>query len=332
MVAEAQDDVPDISFIVPVHNAEQHLPSLVQSVFDLENQGLRCQMVCVDDASSDHSANVLRDLATRYPQLILLENSKNRGAGMARNDGWLCATGRYSIFFDADDILHGKAVADAIRDMDDDPEVDVAMFAYRYEREATASFTDMSYDDKQTFDLLLQGEPVVIGQIESMGRLLSFTNYPWNKMLRTAHFRQAGMRFGKTKVNNDILGHWHSLLLARSVMVRGAVNCTHIVHPHGSNLTNAFGVERLAMFDALEETYDFLAARPAQRRRFAHHFWDLANRLACWARPRLAPDLRIEFELRYADLLAQLDIGDLARIRSKHSPDLANSLVNHLIN
>lgn len=330
-MTKAQEGDPDLSFIVPVHNAEQHLPSLVQKVFGLENRGLYCQMICVDDASTDCSANILRELATQYSQLILLENTENRGAGMARNEGWLHVTGRYSIFFDADDILHGDAIADAIRDMDNNLEVDVAIFAYRYEREAAASFTDMNYNDKKIFDLLLQGAPVVTGHIENMARLLSFTNYPWNKILRTAHYRREGLRFGSTKVNNDILGHWHSLLLARRIMVRDAINCTHIVHPQGGNLTNAFGVERLVMFDALNETYDFLAAHPAQRCRFAHHFWDLANRLVGWARPRLEPTLRNEFELCYADLLARLDLGDLARMRTKYSPDLANSLVNRLI-
>lgn len=329
-VASAQKDGPDLSVIVPVYNAEAHLPKLVEQVFAMEKHGLRCQMICLDDASSDRSVAVLRDLAQSHPGLELIERTDNRGAGFARNDAWKHASGRHTIFFDADDTLHGEAIADAIKDMDADPEVDVAVFAYRYEREETASFTDMSFEDKRTLDLLLQGASVATGSVETMARLLSFTNYPWNKILRTDHYKREGMRFGSTKVNNDILGHWHSVLLARNIMVRKAINCTHIVHPQGSNLTNSFGADRLMMFDALEETYDFLEGRPALRRRFAHHFWSLANRLVGWARPRLDPELRPLFEMRYSDLLGRLDLGDLARMRTKHSADLANSLVNHL--
>lgn len=321
----------DLSVIVPVHNAEKHLEKLTETVFALEERRLRCQMICVDDASQDGSPEILRDLERRHPGMTVILNPDNRGAGIARNIGWPHAMGRYTIFFDADDILYGDVLAQAIRDMDAAPEADMTLFSYRYEREETGSFTDMSYDDRRTMDLLLKGASLVTGRIEDMGRLLTFTNYPWNKLLRTARYREAGMRFGRTKVNNDILGHWHSLLLAREIMLRDAVVCTHIVHPTGRNLTNTFGPERLTMFDALEETYDFLRDRPALRRRFAHHFWGLCDKLAKWARPRVDPSLRTEFEARYAELLGRLDLGDLARMRTTHSPSLANSLVNHLI-
>lgn len=331
MAAEASDDRPDLSVIVPVHNAEGHLPDLVRAIFALERSGLRCQIIAIDDGSTDRSGEVLRDLAIHHTELLLIEGAINCGAGIARNEGWPHVTGRYSLFFDADDILHGEVVVEAIRDMDADLEMDVTMFAYRYEREVTANFTDMGYNDRKIFDRLLRGAPKVSGQIESMAHLLGFTNYPWNKLLRTAHFQQAGMRFGKTKVNNDILGHWHSLLLARKIMIRDAVVCTHIVHPAGNNITNSFGHDRLQMFDALEEAYDFLESRPDLRRRFAHHFWGLAKRLVGWARPRLDPAFILQFEQRYEKLVARIDLGDLTRMRTKYAPDVAAALVNQLI-
>ena len=46
-------------------------------------------------------------------------------------------------------------------------------------------------------------------------RLLGFSNYPWNKVVRTDHYRHTGLRYGSTPVHNDILGHWLTLLDAR---------------------------------------------------------------------------------------------------------------------
>ncbi|MEH6655178.1 glycosyltransferase family 2 protein [Loktanella salsilacus] len=329
--ATASKEGYDLSVVVPVHNAEAHLPILVKQVFELKKTGVRCQMICLDDASTDSSVAILRELAQHHDGLEIIEQTHNSGAGLARNKAWEYASGRYTIFFDADDTLHGEVIAEAIKDLDTNPDVDVAVFAYRYEREATASFTDMAFEDKRTFDLLLEGNAVTTGSMDNMARLLTFTNYPWNKILRTEHYKREGMEFGKTKVNNDILGHWHSLLLARNIMIRDAVICTHIVHPQGSNLTNSFGIDRLMMFDALKETYDFLKSKPALRRRFAHHFWALTDRLINWARPRIDPSFILQFEMCYADLLGELDLSDLARMRTKHSPTLANSIVNHLI-
>lgn len=323
-------DAPDLTFIVPVHDAESHLEGLVDRIAALAGDGLRCQMIFVDDASSDGSVALLEQLATTHDDLTVIRQPENRGAGLARNEGWKQATGRYTIFFDADDVLHDRVIAEAIRDLDAEPEVDVAIFAYRYEREATASFTDMGYSDKKILETLLKGNSTASGALDEMAKLLAFTNYPWNKILRTSRYRKAGMRFGATKVNNDILGHWHALLLARRIMVRDATICTHIVHPTGANITNLFGAERLQMFDALGETYEFLAAYPDLRRRVAHHYWELANRLFRWARPRLDPEFRVAFDGRVADLVSRLDISDLARMRTGRHPELASMLSRQL--
>lgn len=321
---------PDLSVVVPVFNSARHLPALVEQVFALRDDDLRVQMICVDDGSSDESLAVLRNMARNNSDLHVLVQDRNYGAGMARNRAWAEVTGRYTIFFDSDDRLHSEVVAEAIKDMDADTSVDVTVFAYRYEREESASFTGMNYNDTLILDTLLNGAEVAVDTINTMANLLTFTNYPWNKIIRTARYKEQGLRFGRTRVNNDILGHWYSLLLARSVMVRRDVICTHIVHPSGFNLTNAFGRDRLLVFDALHETYDFLEAQPTFRRRFAHHYWSLAVRLMDWVRPRLDPILRLEAEALHATLLERINIGDLARIRTRHSKNLANSIVRHL--
>lgn len=330
-----QDDLVqkdyDLSIVVPVYNAEKHIEKLATTVFALRDSGVRCQMICVDDASQDRSVAILREIQSYYPDMIVITNQENRGAGIARNLGWEGVTGRYTLFFDADDMLHGEVIKQTIYNMDNAPATDVTLFSYRYERDESSSFTDMSYEDRRTMDILLNGSSSATGRIEKMSRLLIFTNYPWNKILRTSRYKEVGMRFGHTKVNNDILGHWHSLLLAREITLCDAVVCTHIVLANGENLTNAFGPERLAMFDALEETYDFLEDRPALRRRFSHHFWGLSDRLVRWARPRIDPSLRVEFESRYADLLGRVALTDLARMRTSYSPALADSLVNQLV-
>lgn len=330
-MTEMQNNKFDLSVIVPIYNAGVHLERLVHDVFALGRQGLNCQMICVDDGSTDNGPTILRDLIPNYPGLTLITNGDGRGAGRARNAGWLHARGRYSLFFDADDLLHGNIISDVVRSIDCDPQIDLAFCAYRYERDETASFTEMSYGDRRIMDRLLAGRNIAIGSIAEMFPLLNFTNYPWNKILRTAHYQKMGMRFGRTIVNNDILGHWHGLLLARRIMLQDAVLCTHIVHPTGNNLTNVLGADRLALFDALEETYDFLEARPSLRHSFGHYFWDLTQRLADEIQPRLNSTLQHEFQILHARLLERLDLNDLSRMRAGQAPALATSLVRHLI-
>jgi glycosyltransferase involved in cell wall biosynthesis len=45
-------------------------------------------------------------MTLRRPEVIVERFETNRGAGVARNSGFERATGRYTLFFDADDELH----------------------------------------------------------------------------------------------------------------------------------------------------------------------------------------------------------------------------------
>lgn len=323
------DDAIDLTVIVPVYNAKSHLRPLVEAVLDID--GLNCQVILVDDCSVDGSGAEIADLVRGDPRIVGLYHDENRGAGHARNLAWPHARGRYTIFFDADDQLHPEVILPALAHMDADPEIDTAMFAYRYMREETGSFTAMSFSDQKAFDTYLQGANSIVAPLADMSLLLKFTNYPWNKIIRTSHFRETGMRYGSTKVNNDILGHWHSLLFARRILLCNQVICTHFVFPQGQNLTNRFTAERLQMFDALNEAYDLLQSHPALRRRFVHHYWGLVEAVMKWARPRVAPDYKLDFESRYRELICRVQIEDFVRMRKGGSSQIADRLVKDLL-
>ena len=321
----------DLSVIIPVFNAKPTLERVVRDVLALEQDGLRCQIILVDDASSDGSAALARDLAERHPGILVVEHTQNQGAGVARMSGWPHAIGRYTIFFDADDILHGDVLRQAVDWLDAHAGVDTVMMAYRYERGQINTGLEMSFEDTQVFSWLLKAGSPAIGTPKEMGALLMVTNYPWNKVIRTAHFQKAGLGFGRTKVNNDIRGHWEMLLKARQILLSDQVICTHIVLPEGANITNRFGAERLEMLEALNDLYDTLEADPDLRRREAHRFWGLAHRLFCWARPRLAPQVLPRFDAAWTRLIERIDLGDYTDLRTRHAPELADALANHIL-
>ncbi len=77
-----------------------------------------------------------------------------------------------------------------------------------------------------------------VASLDEVPRLLGFSNYPWNKVVRTARYRRVGLTFGKTPVHNDILGHWQMLLGADSLVLVDDPLCTHVVTEDGKNLTN----------------------------------------------------------------------------------------------
>ena len=316
---------PDLSVIIPMHNAGATITALVESFLAID--ALTIQMIVVDDASSDDSVERVSGLGEG--SVILERFETNRGAGLARNRGFDQATGRYALFFDADDEIHPSTLASAVRSLDDTG-ANVAMMAYRYRRS-----TRLEFDGMNSLDAAVWGRyatvPRRVARLGEVPQLLGFSNYPWNKVVRTGHFQRTGLRFGSTPVHNDILGHWLTLLDANSILLLDQPLCTHIVHEGGRNLTNRQSRARLSLVDALDETYTAIEARPEKRNRFSHHYWDFVLRVASWATGRMTPEVLDEFNLRLQQHLLRMDLADFTRIRLRRDPGLATRIVRRAL-
>ena len=89
-----------ISVIIPVYNVEKYLRRCLDSVI---NQTFRdMEIICVNDGSTDSSAEILEEYKSRDKRIILL-NQENMGQGNARNVGLKIAKGEYISFIDSDD-------------------------------------------------------------------------------------------------------------------------------------------------------------------------------------------------------------------------------------
>jgi glycosyltransferase involved in cell wall biosynthesis len=319
---------PVLSVIVPVFNGAGHLPSLARAALDIDS--VTAEFIPVDDGSTDDTAGVLRDLAASDPRVRPIFLPENAGAGVARNHGFAAARGQFTLFFDADDRLHGDVLARAI-DLMDHHRADLVICPYRYERSSDNSYDGMNvYDDRIWADYLGK-QAVTTGSLSDFPGLLGFTNYPWNKVMRTETYRRAGLRFGRTKVNNDILGHWGALLGAGSIVLLNEVICTHIVHPTGGNLTNQHGRVRLQLFEALHETCDLLEARELRRLLYGQNFWEFSLRVISWARRRMPAELLPEFQARERDFLLRVRIDDFAGMLLTRDPATARSLARGIL-
>lgn len=109
-----------VSIIVPVYNTPKSylrecIDSLLAQTLD------SCEIILVNDASTDDTLSYLGQYADRYPQKIrLIDSPENLRQGGARNLGIRVARGEYIAFMDSDDLalphmyerLYAKAVAE----------------------------------------------------------------------------------------------------------------------------------------------------------------------------------------------------------------------------
>lgn len=93
-----------LSIIVPVYNmaTEQKLEYCMNS---LVNQTIDdYEIITVDDASTDHSLEILKEYERKYPDKVkVIQHERNKRQGGAKNTGLRVAAGEWIGFIDSDD-------------------------------------------------------------------------------------------------------------------------------------------------------------------------------------------------------------------------------------
>ena len=103
---------------MPVHNAGRaNLQSSIGSV--LAQTMPQIELICVDDASTDCSASVLEEFASRDPRVNVISFPRNRGTLDARTAAVMASTGDYVVPLDPDDLLDADACRRLCKAMDD---------------------------------------------------------------------------------------------------------------------------------------------------------------------------------------------------------------------
>ena len=99
---------PAVSIVLPVYNMEKYLRECLDSIINQTMTDI--EVICVNDASTDSSLDILREYAAKDSRVIIIDSETNNGLGGARNLGLPHATGKYLIYLDSDDIFDTKMI------------------------------------------------------------------------------------------------------------------------------------------------------------------------------------------------------------------------------
>ncbi len=103
--SSSSPDLPFVSVIIPTFNNGRYLTDAVTSV--LAQSGVACEIIVVDDGSTDGTAAVLAQFAGR----VQVVSQANHGVCHARNQGLRLARGEFVVFLDADDLFLPEKLA-----------------------------------------------------------------------------------------------------------------------------------------------------------------------------------------------------------------------------
>jgi GT2 family glycosyltransferase len=109
----------DLTVIISNYNTRELLRNCLDSIYQ-HTSGLTFEVVCIDDNSSDGSADMVDK---NFPQVVLVGNTVNHLYARNHNLGMRMSRGRYVCHLDSDTLLIGNALQWLVEFMDEHPDV-----------------------------------------------------------------------------------------------------------------------------------------------------------------------------------------------------------------
>jgi glycosyltransferase involved in cell wall biosynthesis len=99
----------NISYFIPAYNREDTITAAIESIV-MGNLEPGDEVVIVDDGSSDNTARLINELASRWPAITVITHSRNKGGAAARNTAVEQAKQPIVFCLDSDNILAPRSV------------------------------------------------------------------------------------------------------------------------------------------------------------------------------------------------------------------------------
>lgn len=205
---------PTVSVIVPLYNVENYVRSCLDSIVEQTLQQI--EVICVDDGSTDHSADIASEYVQKYPNFTLIQK-ENGGLSSARNAGMDAAHGRYLYFLDGDDFIISNALQE-ICEKADKEDLDIVYFdAFTlYEndtvKEANAEYLN-HYRRNHDYSGITSGQSM----FQQMQENHDFFSSVCMQLFRKSFIEENGIRFYDGILHEDNLFSLQCAILAARV-------------------------------------------------------------------------------------------------------------------
>ena len=318
--------IPSLSVIIPAFNVSKTIIETLNSLYRNINSSF--EVIIVDDQSEDGTVQKIEKFIKQKSKnnIRILVNENNSGPGVSRDRGLSQARGSFILFFDGDDILRPNAVDTTIRLLID-RNVDVAILPYNIIYGSQKTGIGMWDSDKAIFDALVLAPKGEVRPVD-FPKLLSLTNYPWNKITRKSFLEQISLSFGNLRLHEDIIAHWKILLNADNVLINKIPICDYYSNPDGSSATNNKTTLRFQSIDALRGLYIYICSNPNYHFAIPTYI-EFSLNLISWAYSNIVAEHKDEFKRKARELLIQYDLRYLQVIfhRDRHLYSKVYSLI-----
>lgn len=205
-----------VSVIIPVYNSEKYLKECLDSVFEqsLEN----FEVICVNDASTDGSLEIMESYMKRYLNMRIFSLSENRGQAYARNKGIYESRGEYIYFLDSDDLMFDKFVLKKLLMHAETEQVDGIIFDSQIIYE-TDELREKWGDMKYLTDEIEKGEHSGSYCFKKMISDTTFAVGVWRQFWKKSYLIEHNLTFqADTAPHEDLLFSFQTILGAKKIL------------------------------------------------------------------------------------------------------------------
>jgi glycosyltransferase involved in cell wall biosynthesis len=185
---------PAISVTMAAFNVEPYVAACLDSL--LAQEWTDFELIIVDDASTDGTAEILNDYASRDPHIRLFLKEQNEGLAVARNLGIAEARGDWVTFLDADD-LYSPEMLGCVLGAGRAQNADMVLWDY-------VVFTDVAEIAATS------AEPSALASLDPADRraLLDRPAFAWTRLVRRDALERLQIAFPRGLTYQDVPVHW----------------------------------------------------------------------------------------------------------------------------
>lgn len=231
-----------LSIIIPVYNVAGYLEACLDSIYSQITP--ECQVILVDDGSTDSSGEICDKYGARYPDTFVI-HQENKGQGGARNNGVSASSGEYLFFVDSDDTIEPDAIKTALDDIEKYG-ADMVIYPMKVVSEGGGLISIDS--DPFPTDTVMSPE--------NEKRLITAAPAPWNKIIRASLFRENGIEFPSRVWYEDLRTIPKLICKSRSVVLSKRPLYNYL-RREGSTMNNAKVERNIEIVSALDDLIEW---------------------------------------------------------------------------
>lgn len=268
---------PILSVVLTVYNMGECLAPCLD---DIAAQTFRdFELICVDDGSTDGSANVLAqaEASGRFPSFTLVTQA-NAGPAAARNRGIDAARGEYLMLLDSDDRFE-PTLFESMTKRIGQSGADVAVCRADEFDNDSGKHRPTEWTIRK--ELLPSGKSVFAAADAPACPFSAFMGWPWDKIYRTAFVKERGLRFPNLPNAEDFPFVYRVLCQANRIAVVDGVLIHHRVKRAGSTSNSRLDAP-MSFYQGIEMLKTDLQDDPAVWRQLKWGFLNWAVNYTCW--------------------------------------------------